>query len=148
MDWALKWTGGQPYLTQKLCAEAVEQAGGKYSEDRLASLVMQLFLGDKARTETNLRSIRDRMSENPYAAKMLPIYKRILAGKQVEAEERSIEQNELKLAGLVKVSSQGFLQVRNRIYASVFDASWAKACLLYTSPSPRDRQRSRMPSSA
>ncbi len=25
---------------------------------------------------------------------------------------------------------------------------WAKACLLYTSPSPRDRTRSRMPSSA
>ena len=26
--------------------------------------------------------------------------------------------------------------------------SWLKVCLLYTSPSPRDRQRSRMPSSA
>ena len=25
---------------------------------------------------------------------------------------------------------------------------WKKACLLYTSPSPRDRQKSRMPSSA
>ena len=25
---------------------------------------------------------------------------------------------------------------------------WAKRCLLYTSPSPRDRQKSRMPSSA
>ena len=25
---------------------------------------------------------------------------------------------------------------------------WKDACLLYTSPSPRDRQRSRMPSSA
>ena len=26
--------------------------------------------------------------------------------------------------------------------------AWGNACLLYTSPSPRDRQRSRMPSSA
>ena len=26
--------------------------------------------------------------------------------------------------------------------------SWSKTCLLYTSPSPRDRTRSRMPSSA
>ena len=25
---------------------------------------------------------------------------------------------------------------------------WTKSCLLYTSPSPRDRQKSRMPSSA
>ena len=36
LGWALEWTGGQPYLTQKLCAEVVEQAGGKYSEERLA----------------------------------------------------------------------------------------------------------------
>ena len=28
------------------------------------------------------------------------------------------------------------------------NAGWAYACLLYTSPSPRDRQKSRMPSSA
>ena len=28
------------------------------------------------------------------------------------------------------------------------DSAWKNACLLYTSPSPRDRQKSRMPSSA
>ena len=28
------------------------------------------------------------------------------------------------------------------------DGIWANGCLLYTSPSPRDRTRSRMPSSA
>ena len=28
------------------------------------------------------------------------------------------------------------------------NVNWATACLLYTSPSPRDRQKSRMPSSA
>ena len=32
---------------------------------------------------------------------------------------------------------------------AVFDIrKWCKTCLLYTSPSPRDRTRSRMPSSA
>ena len=34
------------------------------------------------------------------------------------------------------------------IKAKVFDGSKACICLLYTSPSPRDRTRSRMPSSA
>ena len=29
-----------------------------------------------------------------------------------------------------------------------YDGTWRDACLLYTSPSPRDRQKSRMPSSA
>ena len=32
--------------------------------------------------------------------------------------------------------------------AATFDAELVKGCLLYTSPSPRDRQKSRMPSSA
>ena len=53
----------------------------------------------------------------------------------------------------------------SKIEAQIFDADWAltdkrrvdtpqnyhallNACLLYTSPSPRDRTRSRMPSSA
>ena len=31
---------------------------------------------------------------------------------------------------------------------SVDQVSWDPSCLLYTSPSPRDRQKSRMPSSA
>ena len=30
----------------------------------------------------------------------------------------------------------------------VMSEAWSKACLLYTSPSPRDRSLSRMPSSA
>ena len=32
--------------------------------------------------------------------------------------------------------------------ASLLNYSMDKSCLLYTSPSPRDRQKSRMPSSA
>ena len=34
------------------------------------------------------------------------------------------------------------------IKAAKLDANILKSCLLYTSPSPRDRTRSRMPSSA
>ena len=36
---------------------------------------------------------------------------------------------------------------REGIYQTLV-AEWAKACLLYTSPSPRDKRQSRMPSSA
>ena len=35
-----------------------------------------------------------------------------------------------------------------RVFGQFFDADNNGACLLYTSPSPRDRQKSRMPSSA
>ena len=34
------------------------------------------------------------------------------------------------------------------IMYKVKDTGWQLSCLLYTSPSPRDRTRSRMPSSA
>ena len=33
-------------------------------------------------------------------------------------------------------------------FSAVYLLAWALPCLLYTSPSPRDRQKSRMPSSA
>ena len=36
----------------------------------------------------------------------------------------------------------------NQVYCSTIDNSYPKYCLLYTSPSPRDRTRSRMPSTA
>ena len=42
----------------------------------------------------------------------------------------------------------GNLVSRKKSNALITDADQAKACLLYTSPSPRDRQKSRMPSSA
>src|SRR5678810_1511014 len=40
--------------------------------------------------------------------------------------------------------SPSFVPTSNRLCAR----SWHMGCLLYTSPSPRDRQKSRMPSSA
>ena len=50
-----------------------------------------------------------------------------------------------RLYGLGSTDMKGFFAVALEA-ASAFDP--AKFCLLYTSPSPRDRQKSRMPSSA
>ncbi len=60
IKWILDWTGGQPYLTQKICHELVSQAINRISEVDIDFLIEDLFLGEKARTESNLRSIRDR----------------------------------------------------------------------------------------
>ena len=49
-------------------------------------------------------------------------------------------------------SERGLIRVDSNPVTSIIDMvcvkSWMIACLLYTSPSPRDRTRSRMPSSA
>ena len=44
-----------------------------------------------------------------------------------------------------KIIDEGFVQAFNQLMLSTVQS---KDCLLYTSPSPRDRIRSRMPSSA
>ena len=51
------------------------------------------------------------------------------------------------------VTQSGFAQIKagitlNSTLGAAFEGSSSQACLLYTSPSPRDRQKSRMPSSA
>ena len=56
-------------------------------------------------------------------------------------------QNELEqIRGKLTAKLRDDIKVINPQSASVFNC--ANCCLLYTSPSPRDRQKSRMPSSA
>jgi hypothetical protein len=129
LRWALTWTGGQPYLTQRLCAEIAARSNGSFHESDVNSMVKRLFLAEDARKESNLQAIRDRVLNSPYQVPMLRIYRRVLAGKRVFDEERSVEQNELKLTGLVRPAPHGMLTIRNRIYAHVFDATWVKSYL-------------------
>ena len=53
-----------------------------------------------------------------------------------------VGKNNMKLVGREKIDVMGFASLGNILIAS------GHPCLLYTSPSPRDRQKSRMPSSA
>ena len=52
-------------------------------------------------------------------------------------------------AGDADLRSLGFWRLVAGVKADApLAAHWAETCLLYTSPSPRDTERSRMPSSA
>ena len=53
----------------------------------------------------------------------------------------------VKVDGITRAFDQ-FIDTQLQSAASSFSFSTSQACLLYTSPSPRDRTRSRMPSSA
>ena len=46
------------------------------------------------------------------------------------------------------IRGDGFDELLDFVYDSLFEGPQYYSCLLYTSPSPRDRQKSRMPSSA
>ena len=72
-----------------------------------------------------------------------------MAEKQLDQELTQTEQRQSRLKELIaKGKEQGYLtyaEVNDHLPEEIADPDH---CLLYTSPSPRDRTRSRMPSSA
>jgi len=136
LRWVFDWTNGQPYLTQKICAAAWQSPIVQLSKEDVDSIVTQLFLGEEARKESNLRAIRDRIDGSLRKTEILRIYRQVLNGAFIVDEERSPAKNELRLTGLAAADQSGMLQVRNRIYATVFDQIWVRSSL----PVPRLRR--------
>jgi GAF domain-containing protein len=129
----LNWTGGQPFLTQKLCKLVRD-----YKSTIPSSAEMQWVkeLVEKQLIENwethdepeHLRTIRDRLLRSERrAVRLIGLYQQILQQGEITADD-SPEQMELRLSGLV-VRQQGKLNVYNPIYASVFNENWVKKAL-------------------
>jgi len=129
----LKWTAGQPLLTQKLCQLIVESSDsppvGEEAEwfDNLVR--HQLIEKWESLPELeHLRTIRDRLlRRNQRSVKLLKLYQRILRQEVVVANDTP-EQNELRLLGLV-VKQQGKLKTHNRVYEAIFSDAWIEKAL-------------------
>ena len=121
------WTGGHPYLTQKLCLAAIEAESTEWTATEVDDLVHRLFLSEAARKETNLQFIRDQLRNLKPAEQrqVLDVYRQVFLGRAVAEDERSFAQNQLKLVGLAR-ANDGQLKVRNDVYRHVFDSSWIK----------------------
>src|SRR5262249_2415803 len=126
----LYWTGGHPYLTQRMCQAVAEaQAEGSNqaaSAERLVDSVCEaLFLARNARErDDNLMFVRSRLLKSEVdLASLLDLYRRVQAGNRVADDETHPLTSVLKLSGVVR-SSVGLLSPRNRIYAQVFDRAW------------------------
>lgn len=127
----LHWTGGHPYLTQRLCRAISEIDPSMHSELSEEQLVdrfcEELFLSMQARErDDNLLYVRDRiLRTNKDLAGVLNLYEKALLGVSVPAEENNPLQDELSLAGLLRALPGGAaMEVRNRIYRHVFDRNW------------------------
>lgn len=124
----LEWTGGQPFLTQKLCrlistSPSVMPASSEveWIEDLVRSRVIENW--EATDEPEHLKTIRDRILKSEQrAASLLGLYQQILQQSEV-AVDGSPEQLELRLSGLV-VEQQDKLRVYNRIYSSVFNQNW------------------------
>src|SRR5690349_1394060 len=124
----LHWTGGHPYLTQRLCmALAREQATSTSAVDRLCE---ELFLAQSARQhDDNLLFVRERMLHSEVdTAGLLTLYQKIWRGKKVVDDETNPLISVLRLSGIAR-SQLGKLTVRNRVYRQIFDLPWVQANL-------------------
>ncbi|MEO6860882.1 MAG: AAA-like domain-containing protein [Microcoleus sp.] len=146
----LAWTGGQPFLTQKLCQLTAQKLAAQTSSDGNSSANCQLFIAELVQSNTlenwefqdepeHLKTIRNRLLRNPQrTGRLLGIYQKILAdltlpnGTEKPAAELIFQDNfaedssekmELLLSGLI-VKNGNKLRVYNQIYASVFNREW------------------------
>lgn len=133
----LKWTGGHPFLTQKLCkliqSEPVIPAN---SEAVWVERLVNKYIVNNWEYQDeppHLKPIRDRLLRNKdQINRILGCYQTVLQGKPL-AREDSRERLELRLSGLI-TPIDGKLQVSNRIYASVFNQAWLNEVLASQRP--------------
>ncbi|MEM8638161.1 MAG: AAA-like domain-containing protein [Cyanobacteria bacterium P01_G01_bin.54] len=131
----LSWTGGQPFLTQKLCKLAVATAQGAVEGQRVIPTGNEAdWVEQRVRQQVihnwevqdepeHLRTIRNRLLNNPNTAgRLLGRYQQILQG-QPQTRDESQEWFELVLSGLV-VPAAGGLQLKNRLYGEIFNLTW------------------------
>jgi len=130
LEEVLFWTGGQPFLTQKICSLIINSKDeiivGKEAE-WVEKLVNEKIIDNWEFQDQpeHLRTIQKRIvSDQSSTDLMLNLYQEILEKKEIKVNYSRIT-TELLLSGLVCVE-QGKLKVYNRIYETIFDLLWIK----------------------
>ncbi len=133
----IKWTNGQPFLTQKLCQLALNLSQNSVSKSLsilpgseefwVDSIVKKEILTDWESQDKpeHLKTIRDRIiCDSDRAGRILAIYQKILQGQTIRIED-SREQIELVLSGLI-IKNKDRLEIKNKIYSEIFNLKWVE----------------------
>jgi AAA-like domain len=130
----LDWTGGQPFLTQKLCKliqEMDHPLPEGYEFELIESLVRSKVITNWETQDEpeHLKTIRNYLirSDKQNPRQLLSLYQQILENNGAVADDRST-QIDLRLSGIV-VKKLDRLEICNKIYAQVFDRSWLERVL-------------------
>ncbi|HEX4947343.1 MAG TPA: AAA-like domain-containing protein [Blastocatellia bacterium] len=120
----LHWTGGHPYLTQRLCQQVANDVTADEPSD-VDRHCEKLFLSHRAvERDDNLIFVRERLLRSEAdVGSVLDLYAQIQQGRRVNDDDTNPLVSILRLAGVTKVR-HGVLRVRNRIYEHVFDRHW------------------------
>jgi WD40 repeat protein len=134
LERVLYWTGGHPYLTQRLC-QAVAADASVTAADGVDRLCEALFLSPSAQEkDDNLLFVRERLlkseagylPEGEVRASLLDLYGKVRTGQRVALDDTNQLVGLLRLSGITRMA-EGRLRVRNRIYERVFDRNWITA---------------------
>ncbi|MEG4584030.1 AAA-like domain-containing protein, partial [Microcoleus sp. MOSTC5] len=138
LEAVLYWTGGQPFLTQKVCKLLLDRANSGFRQtpaEWVGNLVREKVIEywEGQDEPEHLKTIRDRtLRSEQRASRLLGLYQQILQHNEIATDD-SPEQMELRLTGLV-VKQSGKLKVYNRIYQSVFNLDWVEKQLAVLRP--------------
>ncbi len=143
----LAYTGGQPFLTQKICQMILTSTEKIPLQQELiwvnnlvrSRLVDNWEIQDQPE---HFKTIRDRIlwsSENRQG-KLLGLYQQILTSEPSREKlecgiiaDDTPEQTELRITGLV-VKREGKLRVYNPVYAAIFNQNWVNQALANLRP--------------
>ncbi|MDH3506481.1 MAG: AAA-like domain-containing protein, partial [Gammaproteobacteria bacterium] len=127
LDRIYYWTGGQPYLTQKLARSVAREQLRSDIEANIDRIVILQLAGRSAlHNEPHMSHIHRKIVKNEQLSEpLLNLYGRISKGIDVDADLGSPVQRRLIAIGLVVIDVEGNLRIRNRIYRRVFTARWA-----------------------
>ncbi|NES80809.1 MAG: GAF domain-containing protein [Moorea sp. SIO2B7] len=127
----LTWTGGQPFLTQKLCRlvqDTTDIIPENVEFEWLEKLVTKKIIDNWESQDTpeHLRTIRDRILQGggQLTGRLLGLYQQIIQQQEIIGDD-SPEQMKLRLTGLV-VRRDGKLRVYNPIYTQIFTQNWVE----------------------
>ncbi|MCP3994513.1 MAG: protein kinase [bacterium] len=121
----LRWTGGHPYLTLRLCqAYIYERCTSPSDVDRLVDGVYGGL--NTVRSDPHFQWILRFLGERLFNKDAtFALYHRILRDEGTPDED-TLPHLQLRLSGLVKRNQHHRLTVRNRIYRRIFTKKWAE----------------------
>jgi serine/threonine protein kinase len=122
----LYWTGGQPFLTQKIFA-LIQSSNLNNLDDLQAvrDLIKAKIINrwDTQDSPPHLKTIQDRLIRSKNSIEILRLCQKIYGNKQIIYDEKSDLHKELRLSGLV-VKDGNILKIYNHIYQQVFTSQW------------------------
>ncbi len=119
------WTGGQPFLTQKLCQVIVDYTNSPRPDvDKLVEEHILISWEDKD-NPTHLKHIRDYLLSD---IQLLKLYQKVFKEGEIKFDKSQIQMS-LRLSGIV-LKKQDKLVVFNKIYQRVFNPDWVEKQLV------------------